>query len=258
MTQPRSCVVTGAAGGIGREIVAELLRNDWNVVGLDLVEATSGIEGAADADYASVCGDVADASSHRRAAEVASRFAPLVGWVNCAGYNILGSVAELPEADLRRGVDVDLLGVFLGAAEASRNFLAIPREHRQATLVNISSIQASVGMPGFAAYAMCKGGIESLTRQVAAEYIADGIRCNAVAPGLIESPMNGAILENADDTQEQQWRWSQLTPMGRWGTPADVATTVRYLMSIESSYITGQVIAVNGGALTLAPGQGTR
>ena len=105
---------------------------------------------------------------------------------------------------------------------------------------------------------MCKGGIEALTRQVAAEYVDQAIRCNCVAPGLIESPMNEELLEDVKDREDQRWRWGQLTPMGRWGTAADVASAVRFLLSAESSYITGEVLAVNGGALTLAPGQGTR
>jgi glucose 1-dehydrogenase len=235
-----------------------MLRHGWNVVGLDLVDSRPLVAGATDENFSSVCGDVADASAHRGAADAAEELAPLLGWVNCAGYNILGTVADLPEADLRRGVDVDLLGVFLGTAEATRRFLQIPVEQRFTTIVNISSVHASVGFPGFAAYAMCKGGIESLTRQVAAEYVAEGIRCNAIAPGLVESPMNADILSRVNDPEEVLWRWGQLTPMGRWGQPSDVAYAVNFLMSPESSYITGQVIAVNGGALTLAPGQGKR
>jgi NAD(P)-dependent dehydrogenase (short-subunit alcohol dehydrogenase family) len=246
VSEPRSCVVTGAAGGIGSEIAGVLLESGWSVVGLDLVDSEPMVTVAPGAHFASVAGDVADASSHRRAAAAAQELAPLVGWVNCAGYNILGTVA------------VDLLGVFLGTAEAVRHFLEIPRERRQATIVNISSIQASVGFPGFAAYAMCKGGIESLTKQVAAEYIAAAIRCNAVAPGLVESPMNADMLNGVNDKDEVLWRWGQLTPMGRWGQPRDIASAVNFLMSPESSYITGHVIAVNGGALTLAPGQGNR
>ncbi len=258
MSTARSCVVTGAAGGIGREIASVLLESGWSVVGLDLEDSLQVVANATAVNFTPISGDVADAASHRRAAAAAHRLAPLRGWVNCAGYNILGTVADLPEAELRRGVDVDLLGVFLGTAEATRNFLNIPQESRQTVIVNISSIQASVGFPGFAAYAMCKGGIESLTKQVAAEYVAAGIRCNAVAPGLVESPMNADLLNGLNDEDEVLWRWGQLTPMGRWGQPRDIASAVKFLMAPESAYVTGQVLAVNGGALTLAPGQGKR
>ena len=82
----------------------------------------------------------------------------LIGWVNCAGYNILGTVTDLGEAELRRGVDVNLFGTFFGIAAACRAFLASSNEVGSRSIVNISSIQASVGFPRFAAYAMTKGG----------------------------------------------------------------------------------------------------
>jgi NAD(P)-dependent dehydrogenase (short-subunit alcohol dehydrogenase family) len=253
----RSCVVTGASGGIGEGIVRELLNKGWSVVGLDIQEPRESEETyPSSVTYLSVLGDVAVPAAHEESAALAQSLAPLEGWVNCAGYNILGSVAELEVEKLRRGIDVDLLGVFFGTAEASRHFLKVPIENRSGSIVNISSIQASVGFPGFAAYAMAKGGIESLSRQVAAEYIREKIRCNTVAPGLIASPMNESLLSDAPDSEEQMWRWGQLTPMGRWGTAEDVASAVSFLLSEESSYITGQVLAVNGGALTIAPGQG--
>ena len=253
----RSCVVTGSSGGIGLGIVKELLNKGWHVVGLDIQEPRNSENfNFPQSHFRSVVGDVALPDAHEAAARLAESLAPLHGWVNCAGYNILGSVAELEVEELRRGIDVDLLGVFYGTAEAARHFLERPVEERRASIVNISSIQASVGFPGFAAYAMAKGGIEALSRQVAAEYIRQGIRCNSVAPGLIESPMNESLLNDAPDAKVQHWRWGQITPMGRWGTAGDVASAVSFLLSEDSSYITGQVLAVNGGALTLAPGQG--
>jgi NAD(P)-dependent dehydrogenase (short-subunit alcohol dehydrogenase family) len=245
----RSCVVTGAASGIGAGIAARLTAEGWAVVGLDLVEAP-------DQPFATVVGDVADRDAHRRAAAVASQLGRPAGWVNCAGYNVLGTVADLSEADLRRGVEVNLLGVFHGCAEAATAFLDQPEAGRDAAIVNISSIQASVGLRNFAAYAMCKGGIEALTRQVATEYVAQGIRCNAVAPGLITSPMGDALLAQAADPEALLRSWDALTPIGRQGTPADIAAAVAFLLDgAESGFITGQVLAVNGGATIVARGQ---
>lgn len=251
----RSCVVTGASGGIGSAIVRRLLDDGWSVVGVGASER--GHEHDHDTGrYEYVSGDVAGAAVHATAAELAERLGPLRGWVNCAGYNILGSVAELPEDELRRGVDVDLIGYFLGTAEACRRFLARPEEERAAAIVQIGSIHGSVGFPGFAAYAMCKGGIEALSRQVAAEYVGRGIRCNVVAPGLIASPINDRLLAGSPDPDGLREAWDQLTPIGRWGTGADCAAATAFLLEpSESGFITGEVLPVNGGATVIARGQ---
>lgn len=242
----RVCVVTGGAGSIGRAIVRRLRIEGWRVVSLDLVEPEPG-----EAD-AVVIGDVSLPEVHAAVAETALTLGALRGWVNCAGYNILGSVADLDEQAMRRGIDVDLLGVFFGTAEAVRRMLA---DGGHGAIVNISSIHAAVGFPGFAAYAMAKGGIEALTRQVAAEYLARGIRCNAVAPGLIESEMNEQLLSESADPDGLRAAWAALTPMGRWGAPEDVAAIVAFLLGADSAYISGEVVAVNGGATVLARGR---
>lgn len=202
-----------------------------------------------------VVGDVADPDAHRRAASAGEELGDLRGWVNCAGFNILGAVDLLDEQTLRRGLDVDLIGVFFGTAEAVRRMRAASRgEGERGSIVNVSSIHAAVGSPGFAAYAMAKGGIEALTRQVAAEYVANGIRCNAIAPGLIESPMNDRLLAEAADPDALRRTWARLTPMGRWGRPSDVAAGVAFLLSQDAAFITGETLAVNGGATVLSRG----
>jgi len=246
--------VTGGAGTLGRSICLALLQEGWSVVSLDIHPAT--LDGVGpDLQFRSVVGDVASHESHKSAVEAAEELGHLRGWVNCAGYNILGSVIELSEDELVRGVGVNLLGVFHGTAAACRSMLNSSSGAGRGSIVNISSIQAAVGFPGFAAYAMTKGGIESLTRQVAAEYIARGIRCNAVAPGLVASEMNDKLLAEATDPGAILAAWKAITPMGRWGTPEDIADAVVFLLGEKSAFITGEVIAVNGGALAIAPGQ---
>jgi len=247
-TEAASCVVTGAASGLGRGIAAWLVHRGWHVVGLDLNDSSQ-----REVDISAVIGDVALPSAHQEAADWARGIAPLRGWVNCAGFNILGSVTELSEPDLRRGVDVNLLGVFHGTAAAARAML--DHDRLGGSIVNISSMQARIGFPGFAAYAMTKGGIEALSRQVAAEYIHQGIRCNVVAPGLIDSPMNEQLLRESSNPELQLRRWAALTPMGRWGTAKDIAPLCEFLLGEHASYITGEVFDVNGGALAIAPGQ---
>jgi len=247
MQRESSVVVTGSSGAIGGGIARELDARGWRVIGLDVVPPSQDRPGP------TIVGDVADPASHAAAARAAAQAAPLRGWVNCAGYNILGTVDALAVEDLRRGVDVDLLGVFLGCAEAVRNFLPRSGSEGGCSIVNISSIQAATGFRGFAAYAMCKGGIEALTRQIAAEYAAQQIRSNAVAPGLIESPMNDALVARSSDPEALRRSWRALTPIGRMGHPHDVAAAVAFLLDEDlAGFITGEVLAVNGGALTMA------
>lgn len=250
MTASMSCVVTGAAGTIGRAIAERLSQQGWSVVGVDLVKFPSDLD-----RILMLEGDIATPEVHAHAAILAATHAPLRGWVNCAGYNILGSVTEVSQAALRRGVDVNLLGTFYGVAAAAKAMLANTSGPVQGSIVNISSIQASVGFPGFAAYAMTKGGIEALTRQVAAEYVGQGIRCNTVSPGLITSDMNEKLLASSPDADAIRSRWRAITPIGRWGTGADVAAAVAFLLSDDAAFITGEMLPVNGGALTVAPGQ---
>jgi NAD(P)-dependent dehydrogenase (short-subunit alcohol dehydrogenase family) len=254
----RSCVVTGAASGIGRAIASGFIDAGYGTVAVDideqgLAEVISQLSGRG--RVLACAGDVADPGTHTRAAEAAVRLAPLTAWLNCAGYNVRGSVAELSTEDLHRGVAVNLLSYFYGTGEAVRRFLAQPAAH-QGAIINISSIQALQGFPGFAAYSMCKGGINALTVQVAAEYAGRGIRCNAIAPGVIDSPMNEKLLREAEDPAELQRSWAELLPVHRWGRPEDIAAMALFLSDPNlSGFITGQIIQVDGGATVLARGQ---
>lgn len=248
----RSCVVTGAAGGIGSAVVDRLLADGWAVVGCDQQPDQTH---PTTTTYGFVPGDVADPATHAAAADRAMALGPLTGWVNCAGYNILGAVTEVSEAELRRGVEVDLLGYFHGTAVGCRRFLDLPAP-RSAAVVHIGSIQGATGFPGFAAYAMCKAGIEGLSRQVAAEYASRGIRSNVVAPGVITSPINERLAAGPPEVAAVHDALDDLAPMGRWGEPAEVAHAVAFLLDPErAGYVTGEVLGVNGGALALARGQ---
>jgi NAD(P)-dependent dehydrogenase (short-subunit alcohol dehydrogenase family) len=115
------------------------------------------------------------------------------------------------------------------------------------SVINTSSVQSVVGFRGWAGYAASKGGINSLTRQAAVDYAAQGIRVNAVLPGTILTPMNERILATAPDASQVERDWLALHPVGRLGQPEEVAGLVVFLASDESSFITGELIRVDGG-----------
>ena len=213
---PRAVVVSGAASGIGREIAHRFLAAGDVVVGVDRDEDALERTSSELAGLVPIAGDVADVATHERAADAAERAGRLEVWINNAGYNVIASIHEIDQATYEAGVATNLGGVFWGTAVAVRRMLAAST---RGSIINTSSIQALQGFPSFACYAACKGGIISLSRQVASEYAARGIRCNAIAPGVIATPMADQMLAEADDPDALRRAWDALTPIGRWGAP---------------------------------------
>jgi NAD(P)-dependent dehydrogenase (short-subunit alcohol dehydrogenase family) len=175
----------------------------------------------------------------------------LRGWVNCAGIAEQQSVHEATEDHLDRVLGVNLAGVFWGCSVAVERMLGTG-----GSIVNISSGQALRGRDGYPAYAATKGGILSLTTQLAAEYADRGIRCNALVPGVIATEMNERILAESSDRSALERSWDVLSPIGRWGTPADVAEAVRFLLSDAAGFITGVHLSIDGGQMSIPPDYG--
>jgi NAD(P)-dependent dehydrogenase (short-subunit alcohol dehydrogenase family) len=251
-------VVTGGAQGIGRAVVERQLAGGAVVVVIDRDEAAcrrmEGELGVGAHRLAWLPGDVADRAIHEAAVEAAAPLGSLDVWVNNAAYAVAGSVHDTSPEDFERGLGVNYGGVFCGTAAAVRALLA----GAGGSIVNIASVQALRGFPGYALYAATKGAIIALTVQVAAEFADRGIRCNAIAPGVILTEMNRRIMEEAPDQDELRRSWQAQTPIGRVGQPEDVAGAVAYLSSGDAGFVTGQTLVVDGGMTAAPPDYGLR
>lgn len=230
-------VVTGAGSGIGRACAERLAKDGYRVVCVD-VDADRAQQ-AADAvgGQAAIC-DVADEDSIVALARSLDRVDVLV---NNAGVWDLGAREEPSAAQLRRIIDVNVLGTLL----CTRRIAPLIPDGG-GSVINMASVLGSAARPGGGIYPATKAAVIALTRQAAMELAARGIRVNAVGPGLIRTEGTSGLF---GPTPEAEERFGALLPLGRLGEGADVADVVSFLASPEARYITGQVVYVDGGLL---------
>jgi NAD(P)-dependent dehydrogenase (short-subunit alcohol dehydrogenase family) len=237
----RRVVVTGAASGIGRAVALLAAEEGARVACLD----RDGAEAAALAASLRLAGhaeavDVSDGSAVQRAMKAAAKaLGGIDGVVNSAGLVALGPTVDVAPDTWRRLMDVNLGGTFL-VCQAAIPYL---QAEEQAAIVNIASAQALMPVAGAAAYAASKGGVESLSKALAAE-LGPRIRVNSVCPGLIDTPMNAGLKKAPDDGPPVPLDRYALR---RWGQPQEIAAAIVFLLSQDASYITGSTIAVDGG-----------
>lgn len=182
---------------------------------------------------------------------VANKYGRLDVLVNNAGVAIEAPLTQTSVTDWDRVMAVNVRGTFL----MTKHAFSLMREGagESPAIVNISSIEGLAANPLHAAYAASKGAVASLTHNTALEYGPHGIRCNAIAPGWINTPFNEQFLAQFADRQQVTDEISALHPVGRLGQPADIANTVLWLASRRSAFITGQQIVVDGGRLARLP-----
>jgi NAD(P)-dependent dehydrogenase (short-subunit alcohol dehydrogenase family) len=231
-------IVVGGIRGIGFSTALKLRDEGWDVVlaDRDAVDATES------AEFPSVVMDITDtASVDRTIRDVVTRFGAIDGLVNAAGFNQHQSVAELEDETWELLFDVHLGGT-LRLCRASYESL----QKRPGAVVNFSSINARIGRPNRGPYAAAKGGVEAFTRTLAIEWADKGIRVNAVVPGVIHTRM---VQDNIDNGRVDKASMEAAIPLGRMGQSQEVAEAAAFLLSDRASYITGQMLVVDGGVL---------
>jgi 3-oxoacyl-[acyl-carrier protein] reductase len=244
-----SAVVTGAGQGLGYDIARHLMRAGADVLIFEL-DGDRGEDAARalgdelpDSTALAFAGDVADEVDVRRAFDVATEaFGTPRIVVNNALYNLLSPIVRLPVDEWQRVYDVISRGTFLGTRELGRRFME--EGLTGGAVVNISTLNYSVATTGLAAYCSAKAAVSQFTKAAALEYAQLGVRVNAIAPGLIDTPLARRFFGDQPDVGDA---FVELTPLGRIGTTADMARTVVFLASDAAGWVTGVTLNVDGG-----------
>jgi 2-keto-3-deoxy-L-fuconate dehydrogenase len=234
-------VITGAGQGIGRAAAlafatagSTVWAVDRNAAALDTLQAEQPL---LDVEVL----DVTDGPGIARFAKEAGTIDVLF---NCAGYVHAGSILDCTESDWDDAMNDNVRSMFL----VTKAFLPGMIDGGGGSIINMSSVVSSVsGVPGRFVYGTSKAAVIGLTKAIAADFVADGIRCNAIAPGTVDTPSLRDRLPAYDDPQAALAEFIARQPMGRLGTPQEIAALAVYLASDEAAYTTGSVHVADGG-----------
>lgn len=247
----RNAVITGAASGIGSAIAKRFAEQGAIVHLLDLdecklQEVENLISSSGGAAKAHLC-DVTDESSVFDVFQGLGTRVDIL--VNCAGVAHVGNLSSTSAADMDRLYAVNVRGVYL----CMRAVIDCMVAARQGIILNIASIAATRGIADRFAYSMTKGAVLSMTLSVAKDYVAYGIRCNCISPARIHTPfVDGFVAKNYPGQESAKMKaLSESQPIGRMGTPDEVAAFAHYLCSDDASFITGADLPIDGGYFNL-------
>jgi NAD(P)-dependent dehydrogenase (short-subunit alcohol dehydrogenase family) len=239
----RVALVTGAAGGIGRAVTGLLLARGYAIIAEDISPSVAEL-GAGDL-VVTLQADVSRTESAQRAVGLAhDRFGRLDLLVNNAGLFLRKPTEQCTDEDFDALMATNVRGAFIHARECLASL-----ERTKGSIVNLASISGLVGMPDQTVYAMTKGAIVQLTRQLAVEHAHRGIRVNAVAPGAVDTEFVANARDATADPDPAASRANAIAqhPMGRILTPAEIAEAIVFLASDAASAITGSILSVDGG-----------
>jgi 2-keto-3-deoxy-L-fuconate dehydrogenase len=242
-------VVTGAGSGIGAAIAHAVVEQGARAVVAELnAERGQGVVSQL-GEAAMFCAtDVTDLGSVQRTVEATvNHFGRLDVFVNCAGIGHVGTVQETEPQDFERLMAVNVRGVFNGSRAAVDQMLA--QSPNGGVIINIASTAGLIGVPRRFAYCATKGAVIAMTKELALDYVKNGIRCNAICPGTVYSPfVEGYVERFHHDTREQTIaELHARQPIGRMGRPDEVADLAVYLASEEAGFMTGSAVVIDGG-----------
>jgi NAD(P)-dependent dehydrogenase (short-subunit alcohol dehydrogenase family) len=243
--------ITGGAGGVGRELAIALADDGWTVGVCDIDKAgLASLAEEAGGKIATVYADIADENDVVRAhRELTERLGPITSLVNNALYADNRKIVDLSVAEWRRCIDVSLTGYFLCSQVAVRSMM----EAGYGRIINMSSGSAERGIPGTGAYAAAKGGVNAITRTLAVEVAAHGVTVNTLTLGPVMTEGFAKLAVSDDGVEARRRR----VPVGRLGSTADCVRLVELLLDPASTWITGGLFHVDGGANNAALVQAT-
>ena len=242
------CIITGGGSGIGRATALVFAREGATLVIADkrkaAADAVAAECGDAGAEAIAIETDVSRAEdTERMVAETVAAFGRLDVLINNAGYGIAGSILDTEPDDWDALMSVNVRGVFLCARAA----IPAMKANGGGAIVNTASVVANVGIRNRAAYVASKGAVAALTRAIAVDHVGDGIRCNAVAPGTIDTPYFDDMLREAPNAAELRRGLESRQLFDRLGTPEEIADAILFLANDESKFATGSILVIDGG-----------
>lgn len=238
-------VVTGGSSGIGGAVAEKLVSEGalCAILSRDSKKAESFMARFPDKEKVAYwSADVSDWNQVQQTVEqIVARFGKIDMLVNAAGMNIRKPALEYTPHEWKQILEINLTGTFYVCQCAGK----VMMENGKGSIVNIGSMTSHYGIPNASPYTASKGGVMQLTKALAVEWAQYGIRVNQISPGYIETPLVSEVMTR----KKYRERIIERTPLGRWGTPMDVAKAVTFLLSDESEFITGQIFGVDGGIL---------
>jgi len=233
----KTAVITAAGQGIGRATAELFVAEGADVWATDLnLDSLANIKGCRTLKL--------DVRSTEAVAQAAARIGPAAVLFNCAGYVANGTILECSESDWNLSFDLNVASMY----RTIRAWLPAMLERGRGSIINVSSVAGTArGVPNRFVYGATKAAVAGLTKCVAADFVSRGIRCNAICPGTVDTPSLHQRLDATGDHDAALAAFKARQPMGRLGTPQEIAQLALYLASDESAFTTGQCLFVDGG-----------